>query len=76
MIAADAARQILNRLHDVMASRMHAQGKLDQVVEIIGTSLNSEVCSVRILTSSIGQKQVRTNFIPLLACRLSIASAQ
>lgn len=49
MTAADAARQILNRLHDVMASRMHAQGKLDQVVEIIGTSLNSEVCSVYLL---------------------------
>ena len=29
MTAAASARQILTRLHEVMASRMHAQGKLD-----------------------------------------------
>ena len=46
MTAAASARQILTRLHEVMASRMHAQGKLDQVVEIIGESLESEVCSI------------------------------
>ncbi|BDI60318.1 phosphoenolpyruvate--protein phosphotransferase [Qipengyuania nanhaisediminis] len=32
-----------------MASRLHAQGKLDQVVEIIGESLSSEVCSIYLL---------------------------
>ncbi|MEP0391957.1 MAG: phosphoenolpyruvate--protein phosphotransferase [Erythrobacter sp.] len=49
MTAVDAARQILTRLHDVMASRLHAQGKLDQVVDIIGESLSSEVCSIYLL---------------------------
>lgn len=49
MTAAAAARQILTRLHEVMASRMHAQGKLDRVVEIIGESLDSEVCSIYLL---------------------------
>lgn len=47
--ASNSARQILTRLHEVMASRMHAQGKLDQVVEIIGESLTSEVCSIYLL---------------------------
>jgi phosphotransferase system enzyme I (PtsP) len=32
-----------------MASRLHAQAKLDHVVEIIGTSLTSEVCSIYLL---------------------------
>ena len=36
MTAAASAREILTSLHEVMASRMHAQGKLDRVVEIIG----------------------------------------
>ncbi|MEE4315676.1 phosphoenolpyruvate--protein phosphotransferase [Erythrobacter dokdonensis] len=49
MSAAAAARQILTRLTEVMASRMHAQGKLDQVVEIIGECLTSEVCSIYLL---------------------------
>lgn len=49
MTAAASARQILLRLHEVMASRLHAQGKLDSVVDIIGESLNSEVCSVYLL---------------------------
>ncbi len=49
MSAATSARQILTRLHEVMASRLHAQGKLDQVVEIIGQSLDSEVCSIYLL---------------------------
>ncbi|WP_299196711.1 phosphoenolpyruvate--protein phosphotransferase [uncultured Erythrobacter sp.] len=47
--AASSARQILTRLHDVMATRLHAQGKLDQVVEIVGESLTSEVCSIYLL---------------------------
>jgi len=49
MSAAAAARSILTQLHEVMASRLHAQGKLNQVVDIIGETLNSEVCSVYLL---------------------------
>ena len=49
MLAAAAARSILTRLHEVMASRTHAQGKLNQVVEIIGEALDSEVCSIYLL---------------------------
>jgi len=47
--AVSASRQILTRLHDVMASRSHAQAKLNQVVEIIGEGLDSEVCSIYLL---------------------------
>ncbi len=49
MTAAAAARSILLRLHEVMASRYGAQAKLNQVVEIIGESLDSEVCSIYLL---------------------------
>ena len=49
MSAAASARQILTRLHEVMASRMHAQAKLDRVVEIVGECLTSEVCSIYLL---------------------------
>ncbi|WP_133366576.1 phosphoenolpyruvate--protein phosphotransferase [Qipengyuania sediminis] len=49
MTAASAARLILTRLHEVMASRDAAQKKLDSVVEIIGESLDSEVCSIYLL---------------------------
>ena len=47
--AAQASRTILTRLHDVMASRSHAQAKLNTVVEVIGECLNSEVCSIYLL---------------------------
>lgn len=47
--AASAARTILTRLHDVMASRSHAQAKLNTVVEVIGEGLDSEVCSIYLL---------------------------
>ncbi|RGP39882.1 Phosphoenolpyruvate--protein phosphotransferase [Altererythrobacter insulae] len=40
---------ILTRLHEVMASRLHAQAKLDRVVEIVGECLDSEVCSIYLL---------------------------
>ncbi|MEP0191751.1 MAG: phosphoenolpyruvate--protein phosphotransferase [Erythrobacter sp.] len=53
MSAASSARQIITRLHEVMASRMHAQGKLDAVVDIIGESLTSEVCSVYLLRETM-----------------------
>ncbi|KLE31044.1 phosphoenolpyruvate--protein phosphotransferase [Aurantiacibacter gangjinensis] len=47
--AASSARLILTRLHEVMAARTHAQGKLNRVVELIGESLDSEVCSIYLL---------------------------
>lgn len=49
MSAATAARTILTGLHEVMASRTNAQAKLNQVVETIGESLHSEVCSIYLL---------------------------
>ena len=50
---AAAARQILIRLHEVMASNINAQGKLNKVVEIIGQSLSSEVCSIYLLREGV-----------------------
>ena len=47
--AVASARQILTRLHDVMASRANAQTKLNNVVDVIGGSLDSEVCSIYLL---------------------------
>jgi len=47
--AVEAARNILTRLHEVMASRSHAQAKLNNVVETIGECLDSEVCSIYLL---------------------------
>ncbi len=44
--AASASREILTRLHDVMASRTSAQAKLNQVVGVIAEVLKSEVCSI------------------------------
>ncbi len=44
--AAASAREILTRLHDVMAARTGVQAKLNQVVNIIGEALASEVCSI------------------------------
>jgi phosphotransferase system enzyme I (PtsP) len=46
---ASSAREILTRLHDVMASRANAQTKLNQVVGIIGEATSSEVCSIYLL---------------------------
>ncbi|MBS0255780.1 MAG: phosphoenolpyruvate--protein phosphotransferase [Proteobacteria bacterium] len=47
--AVAASRQILTRLHEVMASRERAQVKLNTVVEVVGESLHSEVCSIYLL---------------------------
>ncbi len=44
--AVQSAREILTRLHEVMGSRAGAQAKLNQVVNIIGEALGSEVCSI------------------------------
>ncbi len=51
--AAASAREILTRLHDVMAARTNAQAKLNSVVQIIGEALNSEVCSIYLLRDSV-----------------------
>ena len=51
--AAASAREILTRLHDVMAARSPAQAKLNQVVEIIGEALDSEVCSIYLLREGV-----------------------
>jgi len=50
---ATAARKILSRLHDLMASRAPAQQKLNKVVEIIGEELSSEVCSIYLLREGV-----------------------
>ncbi len=47
--ATTAARSILTQLHELMASRAHVQAKLNQVTEIIGEALTSEVCSIYLL---------------------------
>ncbi|RZM05795.1 MAG: GAF domain-containing protein, partial [Sphingomonas sp.] len=47
--AAASAREILVRLHDVMAARTPAQAKLNQVVQIIAAATDSEVCSIYLL---------------------------
>jgi phosphotransferase system, enzyme I, PtsP len=46
LTAASSSREILTRLHDVMATRANAQAKLNNVVQIVGEALKSEVCSV------------------------------
>jgi phosphotransferase system enzyme I (PtsP) len=50
---AAAARQILIRLQEVMAARTSAQAKLNKVVEIIGESLSSEVCSIYLVREGV-----------------------
>ena len=51
--AAASAREILTRLHDVMAARTTAQAKLNSVVTIIGEATNSEVCSIYLLREGV-----------------------
>ena len=53
LTAAASAREILTRLHDVMAKRLPAQSKLNSVVEIIGKVLTSEVCSIYLLREGV-----------------------
>jgi len=45
----NAAREILRRLHDVMAARTGAEAKLGQVVRIVAEALSSEVASIYLL---------------------------
>ena len=49
MAAASAAREILRRLHEVMAARTGAEAKLNQVVQIVAQELSSEVASIYLL---------------------------
>jgi phosphotransferase system enzyme I (PtsP) len=49
MAAAGSARELLRRLHDVMAARQSTQSKLDQVTVLIAGALESEVASIYLL---------------------------
>ncbi|WP_374389165.1 phosphoenolpyruvate--protein phosphotransferase [Sandaracinobacter sp.] len=49
MAATGSARELLRRLHDVMAARQSTQSKLDQVVALIAGALESEVASIYLL---------------------------
>jgi phosphotransferase system enzyme I (PtsP) len=49
MAAASAAREILRRLHEVMAAKTGAEAKLNQVVQIVAQELSSEVASIYLL---------------------------
>lgn len=51
--AAEASRLILTGLYEVMASRQSAQAKLNHIVEIIGDTLSSEVCSIYLLREGV-----------------------
>ncbi|MFA6116200.1 MAG: phosphoenolpyruvate--protein phosphotransferase [Sphingomonas sp.] len=51
--AAASAREILVRLHDLMASRTTAQAKLNSVVQIVGEAMSSEVCSIYLLRDGV-----------------------
>src|ERR1700754_907141 len=53
LTAAASAREILTRLHDVMAKRLPAQSKLNAVVNVIGEALHSEVCSIYLLREGV-----------------------
>ena len=49
MAAVSAAREILRRLHEVMAAKTGAEAKLGQVVRIVAELLSSEVASIYLL---------------------------
>jgi phosphotransferase system enzyme I (PtsP) len=51
--SATSAREILTGLHDVMASRLGAQAKLNKVVKIIAGAMASEVCSIYLLRDGV-----------------------
>jgi len=52
LTAANAAREILTGLHELMAKRGSAQAKLDHVVDLIAEAMKSEVCSIYLLRDS------------------------
>ena len=49
MAAVSAAREILRRLHEVMAAKTGADAKMVQVVRIVAEELSSEVASIYLL---------------------------
>ena len=49
MVATSAAREILRRLHEVMAAKTGAESKMGQVVKIVAEELSSEVASIYLL---------------------------
>jgi phosphotransferase system enzyme I (PtsP) len=49
MAAAGAAREILRRLHEVMAAKTGADAKMGRVVRIVADELSSEVASIYLL---------------------------
>jgi phosphotransferase system, enzyme I, PtsP len=51
--SAVSAREILTGLHDVMASKLGAQAKLNKVVKIIAEAMESEVCSIYLLRDGV-----------------------
>src|ERR671926_734485 len=51
--SAASAREILTGLHDVMASKLGAQAKLNRVVRIIAEAMASEVCSIYLLRDGV-----------------------
>ncbi len=53
MQAGGGARELLRRLHDVMAARNSTQAKLDQVAGLIADALESEVASVYLLRDGV-----------------------
>jgi len=53
LTAAASAREILVRLHDVMAARTGAQAKLNSVTEIVAEGLTSEVASIYLLREGV-----------------------
>ena len=53
LTAVASAREILTRLHEVMAAKTGAQAKLNQVTGIIGEALGSEVCSIYLLRDGV-----------------------
>ena len=48
-----SSREILTGLHDVMASKLGAQAKLNKVVNIIADAMASEVCSIYLLRDGV-----------------------
>jgi len=48
-----SAREILTGLHEVMASKLGAQAKLNKVVQIIAEAMASEVCSIYLLRDGV-----------------------
>src|SRR6201990_1285337 len=51
--SATSAREILTGLHDVMASKLGAQAKLNKVVKIIADAMTSEGCSIYLLRDGV-----------------------